>query len=261
MDFNNKSLQHCVLQMQGANLAPTCDDSDAPESILDDPTSTQSQPDVPASSEHLDTRRLHHTNRPEPSRQPEVPCLENRTLAPPSSASSPSGAPEANLYTQHKTHQLISLPAKLGGLGILSMLECAPHAFAAASEASDRILHPLLLRRPSEQPRDDAPTQDMTSIRSQRERCTQAFEARYNHLVSTLPPLEVQAIQESATYVGRRWLGIIPFHPSLKLSDFKLLAALHHCTLSPSRRTHCQHCGIRNEIMHDEVCPASPSGA
>jgi hypothetical protein len=32
-------------------------------------------------------------------------------------------------------HQLISLPTKLGGLGVLSMLECAHHAYAAASEA------------------------------------------------------------------------------------------------------------------------------
>jgi hypothetical protein len=138
------------------------------------------------------------------------------------------------------------------------MLECAPHAYAAASEASDRTLHPLLVQRPLEQPMDDPQSLDKAPIRSQKERCTQAFEARHKRLVSTLSLAEPQTIQKSATYLGRRWLSIIPFHPSLKLSDFELSAALHLRTLSPSHRTYCQHCGTRNEIMHDEVCSAEP---
>ena len=249
------SLQRCVLQMQGANLAPQGDDLDAPETLLDDPIPVQSQPDHPGPSEHLESVQNDHTNWTGPCRTLPEPFLENSTFTPPCDS---SHAPEASLHTYHKAHQLISLPAKLGGLGILSMLECAPHAYAASSEASDRTLQPLLLTQPSEQLLDGTDTPDKTPIRSQKERCTQAFEARHRDLLLTLSSAEAQAVQESATYLGRRWLSIIPFHPSLKLSDFELSAALHHRTLCPSKRTYCQHCGSRNEIMHDEVCPARP---
>jgi hypothetical protein len=39
---------------------------------------------------------------------------------------------------------LIAPPITLGGVGILSFMTCAPLAFAAASEASDTLLAPLL---------------------------------------------------------------------------------------------------------------------
>jgi hypothetical protein len=216
---------------------------------------TLSHPDHLESPEHLESPRVHHSSSSRPCRTLPGPFLENSTFTP--SCDSPD-ATEASLDTYQKAHQLISLPAKLGGLGILSLLECAPHAYAASSEASDRTLQPLLLIRPSGQPIDDSSIQDKTPIRSQRERCTQAFEARHRHLLSTLSLAEAQSVQESATYLGRRWLSIIPFNPSLKLSDFELSAALHHRILCPSHRTYCQHCGSRNEIMHDEVCPARP---
>ena len=39
---------------------------------------------------------------------------------------------------------LVTLPARLGGLGILSHSKCSPHAFAATPEAADLALAPLL---------------------------------------------------------------------------------------------------------------------
>jgi hypothetical protein len=251
----DRSLQRCVLQMQGANLVPSGRRLDAPETMPEIDLPAQAQPDHLEPSEHLESARANHMNPPRPCRTLPGPVLENSTFTP--SIDSPH-APEASLHTYHKAHQLISLPAKLGGLGILSMLECAPHAYTASSEASDRTLQPLLLIRPSEQLLDDTDTQDKTPIRSQKERCTQAFETRHRHLLLTLSLAEAQSVQESATYLGRRWLSIIPFHSSLKLSDFELSAALHHRTLCPSKRAYCQHCGTRNEIMHDEVCLARP---
>jgi hypothetical protein len=241
--------------LENSTFTPPCDSSHAPETLQDDPIPVQGQPDHPGPSEHLESARVHQASPSRPCRTLPGPFLENSTFTP---SNDSSHAPEASLHTYHKAHQLISLPAKLGGLGILSMLECAPHAYAASSEASDRTLQPLLLSQPSEQLLDDTDTPDKTPIRSQKERCTQAFEARHRDLLLTLSSAEAQAVQESATYLGRRWLSIIPFHPSLKLSDFELSAALHHRTLCPSKRAYCQHCGSRNEIMHDEVCPARP---
>src|SRR5258705_9552754 len=42
---------------------------------------------------------------------------------------------------------VISLPIKMGGLGILSYKTVAPHAYAAASEAADTTLAPILTPR------------------------------------------------------------------------------------------------------------------
>jgi hypothetical protein len=36
------------------------------------------------------------------------------------------------------------------------------------------------------------------------------------------------------------------------------IAALHHRTLDKRNRAYCEHCGLRNEIMHDEACQARP---
>jgi len=216
---------------------------------------TQTEPDLLGPSAHLESARVCHTSSFGPCRTLPRPFLENSTFTP---SNDSSHAPEASLHTYHKAHQLISLLAKLGGLGILSMLECAPLVYTASSEASDRTPQPLLLIRPSEQLLNDTDTLDKTPIRSQKERCTQAFEARHRDLLVTLSPAEAQSVQESATYLGRRWLSIIPFHTSLKLSNFELSAALHHRTLCPSERAYCHHCGSQNEIMHDEVCPARP---
>jgi hypothetical protein len=63
---------------------------------------------------------------------------------------------------------LIALPVKLGGLGVLSFKTCAPLAYAAASEASDTLLAPLLDQ--------DIDTANQTVL-SQRERCQEAFLA------------------------------------------------------------------------------------
>jgi hypothetical protein len=46
---------------------------------------------------------------------------------------------------------IISLPIKMGGVGILSYKTVAPHAYAAASEAADITLAPILTRIPSSQ--------------------------------------------------------------------------------------------------------------
>jgi hypothetical protein len=75
--------------------------------------------------------------------------------------------------------QIISLPTRLGGLGILSFDEVAPHARAAALESADRFLAPLLGL-----PLDD----DDTPLTSQRTRCATVLETRHATLLSSLPP-------------------------------------------------------------------------
>jgi hypothetical protein len=78
---------------------------------------------------------------------------------------------------------LIGLSIKLGGLGILSYKTCAPLAYAAASEASDTLLAPVLDQ--------DIDTANRTVL-SQRERCQEAFLATRDSLLRVLGPAERQ---------------------------------------------------------------------
>jgi hypothetical protein len=92
---------------------------------------------------------------------------------------------------------LITLPVKLGGLGILSLQTCAPRAFAAASEASDTLLAPLLGH--------DTDTANQT-ILSQRERCQEAFLASRDSLFEFLDPRSAKSVIEAASLFGRKAL-------------------------------------------------------
>jgi hypothetical protein len=146
---------------------------------------------------------------------------------------------------------ILSLPVKLGGLGLLSYKTCAPLAYAAASETSDRLLESLLGPAPA------APTltdpEDPDSIAPQRVRCGKAFEAQQESLLQSLDNQQVKTILESASGLGRKWLSVIPYYEGLRLSDFEISAALHHRTLKPGSPV-CSLCGVVNTTGHAEVC-------
>jgi hypothetical protein len=138
---------------------------------------------------------------------------------------------------------LIHLPIKLGGLGILSFKTCAPLAFAASSEASDALLGPLL-----------GLATDSQVITSQQERCQEVFLATRDALFESLNPQEAKSVAEASSLLGRKWLSVIPFSPTLRLTDFEVSAALHARTLLPGSASHCRHCGSPNHLGHHEVC-------
>jgi hypothetical protein len=146
---------------------------------------------------------------------------------------------------------IMSLPVKLGGLGLLSYRTCAPLAYAAASETSDKLLEPLLGPPPSPPTLTDP--EDPESISPQRNRCGKAFEAQQETLLNTLDDHQIKTVLESASGLGRKWLSVIPFHQGLRLTDFEISAALHHRTLHPGSAV-CPMCGILNSAGHAEVC-------
>jgi hypothetical protein len=150
-----------------------------------------------------------------------------------------------------RDQEIISLPVKMGGLGLLSYKTCAPLAYAAASETSDKLLESILGPAPSPPTLTDA--EDPGSIAPQRVRCGKAFEAQQDALFRTLDSHQIKTILESASGLGRKWLSVIPFHQALRLTDFEVSAALHHRTLNPGSAV-CSMCGILNSAGHAEVC-------
>jgi hypothetical protein len=143
---------------------------------------------------------------------------------------------------------IISLPTRLGGLGILSHAEVAPHAHAASIESADRFLAPLL----------ELPLVDETiPLTSQRTRCAQVLEARHSALLSSLPPLQQESLVKNASLLSRLALSSIPSSKVFHLSNREIAAALHQRTLCPSSDDACA-CGDSNEFGHAENCAFFP---
>ena len=71
---------------------------------------------------------------------------------------------------------MVQLPARLGGLGLLSHAACSPHAPAAAAESADVVVDAIFgLEGPSE-----------CELRSQGERCKEMFSADAEAVMMTL---------------------------------------------------------------------------
>ncbi|WWC65098.1 uncharacterized protein I303_107712 [Kwoniella dejecticola CBS 10117] len=131
----------------------------------------------------------------------------------------------------------------MGGLGILSYQECAPHAYAAASDSASEVLAPIL-------PGVEA----VRDSKSQHDRCQEIFAERHAALLNSLPPIEQALVSEAASPVGRMWLGIIPYSPALKLSNACVSIALQIRTLTSGVGESCRTCRRRTDVLHFECC-------
>ena len=143
---------------------------------------------------------------------------------------------------------LVSLPTRLGGLGVLSHSECAPLAYAAALEAADVALCTVL----------GLAVDESRQVLSQRARCATVFDARQSVLLSRLSTREQDSVVEASSALGRRWLSVLPFSANLSLSDAEVSAGLHFRTLCPGRDALCSHCSASNDFGHDDVCDGRP---
>jgi hypothetical protein len=142
-------------------------------------------------------------------------------------------------------HTLISLPIKMGGLGILSYKTVAPLAYAAASEAADHTLAPILT------PQAPLASTQLTTLH---ELCQEVFNTTRDALLGSLDLQQAKAVVEASSKLGRTWLTTIPFQPLFQLTDFEITAALQLRTLAGERDKHCPHCGEPNFFGHHEVC-------
>jgi hypothetical protein len=98
--------------------------------------------------------------------------------------------------TDHLDATLISLPIKMGGLGILSYWTAAPHAYAAAAETADLALAAVLT--PEALPVSN-------QLTNQYQRCQEIFAGSKEALQVSLTPEQAKAAIES-TQLGRAWL-------------------------------------------------------
>jgi hypothetical protein len=149
---------------------------------------------------------------------------------------------------------LCSLPARLGGVGLLSHEEVSPHARAAMAESADLQLRLAFAHL---NPGDEADA-DQAQPLSQRSRCQAAFVVRREALLVDLSAAERATVLDNSSPISRRWLAAIPFGPNLKLSSTEVAAGLHVRTLCPGQGDTCSHCSLPNVVGHDDLCSARP---
>jgi hypothetical protein len=138
---------------------------------------------------------------------------------------------------------IITLPVRLGGLGILSHSEVSPLPRAASNKTADRFLAPLLGI-----PIND----DSISIEKQSSRVAEVVKARHSLLQSTRSPIEQLSLAENASILDRTALDAIPSSKAFSLSNREVSAALHAHTLCPSQGDYCRF-GEENVFGHAEV--------
>lgn len=142
---------------------------------------------------------------------------------------------------------LTKLPARLGGLGLLSFKDVAPLAYRSAAEASDTLLDNLGLLPSPEEPPTPVP---------QRTRCAELWESQQEAILHNLGDTERKRLTENASRLGRSWLSAIPYLQPLRLSNVEIASGLHDRTLVGSSIPVCRFCGSDSPLGHDELCRA-----
>ena len=179
---------------------------------------------------------------------------------------------------------LVALPVRDGGLGLPRHQELAYGLFQAAREAAvaslDRI-RPGLISRPSPEPPGSprglggypSPSQPTGATeppdppppdppRSAQEVLRAANQGRLQRLKETLPADRQAARLESASYLGRKWLAILPTQKQLALSDSEATEALRRRLQVPVRLPGpCSLCGASTaQLGHEDTCRGAPRG-
>ena len=93
---------------------------------------------------------------------------------------------------EETSKRMCQLPARHGGLGLLSHRACAPHAHAAASETADELVESLF---------DVSDLEDRGAVKPQRERCRAMWEEEVESLMTGMDDV-------TAEDVRRKWLNL-----------------------------------------------------
>lgn len=146
---------------------------------------------------------------------------------------------------------LVNLPARLGGLGVLSHKDCAPLARQAAIEEADITLDGIL--GPA-QDREARESSQAVMVKSQGERCKEMWNVQQEGMLDRMGDKERKLMIESASAIGRKWLSVTPYRQQLRLSDYDVATGLAYRLQIPPSSGHCLWCGDATDLGHDELC-------
>lgn len=195
--------------------------------------------------------------------------------------------PRAKVAKKDLKRDLISLSVRDGGLGIPSHADLAQGLFQAAKEASRATLDQIqgnLLPPPTPDPPDgprsprgiggfQSPSQaregsegpegtDPKEPRTPKEVFQGANKECLKRLLAALPASQQAARLESASYLGRKWLGVLPTQKQLSIADPELTEALRSRLLLSTRPPGpCSYCGaLAAAVGHEDTCKGASRG-
>ena len=157
-------------------------------------------------------------------------------------ARSPSDCPK------EPSLDLIALPVREGGLGIPLHKELAAQLHQAAIEASEPILEKIRKKPPI----DIGPRLGKTA----QEVLKEANQARLQSFLQDLPTSYKQARLENTSYLGRKWLGVLPTKKDLSFADSEITEALRSrlfYSIKPPSLP-CSSCGTIAALGHEDTC-------
>jgi hypothetical protein len=145
---------------------------------------------------------------------------------------------------------LIALPVRDGGLGLPLHAELADDLYKAARAASEDL---ILRIQPDVRARSQPPAPSAQKV------LRNANSARLAALLPTLSLPQQRARLENASYLGRKWLQILPLQKPLVIADPETTEALRARLLAPCRPLDrpCTHCGALPTIGHEDTCRAA----
>lgn len=147
--------------------------------------------------------------------------------------------------------KLSHLPARLGGLGLLSFSDVAPPAYKTAVAQSDKHLANVF----------NLDTSDDASIPTQCELCATLWDLQQATIFDVLNDPQRKILIENASQMGKRCLNVIPYFQPLRLSNQEVAMGLHDRTLVGSSIPICAFCDSNSPLGHDELCRTRNSWA
>lgn len=144
---------------------------------------------------------------------------------------------------------IISLPAKMGGLGIPRFAEMAPRIYPVARRQCRAVAEKIVGVGWQDEVEEGVTSSDVAE--------EVARETREKLLRELSPDLQ-HSVAENASYLGHTWLTVAPTSKPITLSDSEVACALRQRFLRPPRHLGlvCPSCSDVVRHNHHDVCRA-----
>ena len=156
---------------------------------------------------------------------------------------------ETNSHPKDLHKGLITLPVREGGLGIPSHARLAVKLYKAAKHAGKPLLELI-------SPGTFTEFELVSTVLSAKEVLAEENSAQLQAVTEKLSISQQKARIENASYLGRRWLQILPTQKQHLIADPNTTEAIRTRLLAPVRPTEtpCSYCGSNPSIGHEDVC-------
>jgi hypothetical protein len=158
--------------------------------------------------------------------------------------------------------ELVGLPAREGGFGIPIHMDLAQGLYQAAKDAARGTISaiaPLSLASPAPGPSAQLEGSNPSAVPTAQEVLANHNKEHLESLKATLHPSQLRALQENTSYLGRKWLQVLPTQKTYAFADLETTEAIRSRALLPIKPlgSTCSHCGDLVSTNHEDTCKAA----